>query len=273
MTMLKIGDFSKLSQVPIKTLRYYDRIGLLPPAEVDAFTGYRYYAITQLARLNRILALKDLGFSLEQIATVLTESLSAEELRGMLRMKQAEVQTLIAAEQERLARIQARITYIEQEHTMPNYEIVIKKAEPFQAATLRDVIPTYDSIGRLYAELANVMREGGLHPTGPCAAIYYDEGYQEEDVDVEVLYPVAGDLPPHQRVSVRTIKGVEQVAALVHNGPYEGFQKAYQALIGWIEDNGYAICGPNREIYLQDATDGRPPEDYVTEIQFPVRTR
>src|SRR2546427_5071593 len=90
--MIRIGDFSKLSQVSIKTLRYYDEVGLLKPINVDRFTSYRYYAVSQLPRLNRILALKDLGLSLEQIAQVLDEGVSPEQLRGMLRLKRAELQ-------------------------------------------------------------------------------------------------------------------------------------------------------------------------------------
>ncbi|MDX9955787.1 MAG: helix-turn-helix domain-containing protein, partial [Anaerolineae bacterium] len=103
--MLKIGDFSKLAQVSVKTLRYYAELGLLKPAWIDRFTSYRYYAPEQLPRLNRILALKDLGFSLDQITVLLRKELPADELRGMLRMKAAELEQLVQAEQARLARI------------------------------------------------------------------------------------------------------------------------------------------------------------------------
>jgi len=113
--MIKIGDFSRISRVPVKTLRYYDEVGLLKPVEVDRFTGYRYYSLDQLSRLNRILALKDLGFSLEQIAQLLDENLPAAQIRGMLRMKQAELQDRVREEQERLARVEARLRQIEQE--------------------------------------------------------------------------------------------------------------------------------------------------------------
>ena len=102
--MFKISDFSKLSQVSMRTLRYYDEIGLLKPVHVDEDTGYRYYLVEQLSRLQRILALKDLGFELAQIVQVLDEDLPPEQLRGMLRLKQLEIQQRILAEQERLAR-------------------------------------------------------------------------------------------------------------------------------------------------------------------------
>jgi DNA-binding transcriptional MerR regulator len=117
--MLKIGDFARLSNVSVRTLRYYDDLGLIAPARVDELTGYRYYSIDQLPRLNRLLALKDLGFSLDQIARVLIEGVTHAQLRGMLVLKRAEVEDLLSEEQRRLERIEARLREIEQEDTMP----------------------------------------------------------------------------------------------------------------------------------------------------------
>jgi DNA-binding transcriptional MerR regulator len=101
--MFKIGDFSKLSRVSVITLRYYDELGLLKPAQVDRFTGYRYYSLDQLPRLNHILALKDLGFSLEETARLLNDMLSPAQMRELLRAKQAEIQQRVAEEQARRA--------------------------------------------------------------------------------------------------------------------------------------------------------------------------
>ena len=113
--MLKIGDFAKKTNVSVKTVRYYDKRGLLKPAWIDRFTGYRYYRLDQVGRLNRILALKDLGFSLEQIKHILEGNLSLDELRGMLRLKHAELECHIAEEQGRLERIADRLQQIEHE--------------------------------------------------------------------------------------------------------------------------------------------------------------
>lgn len=113
--MLKIGEFAKKSQVTVKTLRHYDRLGLLKPAWIDRFTGYRYYAQEQLPRLNRIMALKDLGFTLEQTGRILQNELAVDELRGMLRLKCAELERHIGEEQARLARVEARLRQIENE--------------------------------------------------------------------------------------------------------------------------------------------------------------
>src|SRR5689334_20706419 len=144
--MFKIGDFSRLSRlVSVRALRYYEEVGLLKPVRVDRYTGYRYYSVSQLPRLNRILALKDLGFSLEQVEAVLT-SLSLDQLRGMLILKRAEVEQQVAQEQDRLARIAARLKQIEEENTMPNYEVVLKTVSPLLVAARRVTIPTNDQV-------------------------------------------------------------------------------------------------------------------------------
>src|SRR5512138_3101742 len=121
--MIKIGDFARLGQVSIVTLRHYDEIGLLKPAQVDRFTGYRYYSLDQLPRLNRILALKDLGFSLEETARLLDDALSPAQMRALLRTKQVQLQQRVAEEQARLVRVEARLRQIEQEEIMPTYEV------------------------------------------------------------------------------------------------------------------------------------------------------
>src|SRR5215510_14368227 len=130
--MFRIGDFSRLTGVSVKTLHHYDDMGLFRPLRVDPFTGYRYYSFEQLPRLNRILALKDLGFSLEQIARILDDDLSAEQLTGMLRLRQAELQQQAQEAQERLERVKARLNQIKQEGKMSEHEIILKRVEPIK---------------------------------------------------------------------------------------------------------------------------------------------
>src|ERR1051326_6867155 len=125
--MFKIGDFFRLSMVSIKALRYYDERGLLKPARVDEFTGYRYYAANQFARLNRILAMKDMGLSLEQIAHLLDKEPSPDQIRGMLRLKQLELKQQLKEGQERLERIESWLQAFDQEATLPIYDVVLKK--------------------------------------------------------------------------------------------------------------------------------------------------
>jgi DNA-binding transcriptional MerR regulator len=268
--MFKIGDFSKLSQVSVRTLRYYEEMGLLAPIEVDHFTSYRYYSVDQLPRLNRILALKDLGFSLEQIAQMLDEGLSPAQLRGMLRMKQAEIQQQVGEEQARLARVEARLRQIEQEGKMPTHEVVIKKIEPQLVAAIRRVIPNYGGIGQLYGELFAHLGQRGGRPAGPPLAIYHDPEFREQDADVEVAAPLAAPLPGSEQVSVRELPGVEQAASMVYQGTYENIGGAYNTLLAWTGTNGYRIAGPCREVYLRGPESGPDSSSYVTEIQVPV---
>jgi len=268
--MFRIGDFSKLSRVSVKALRYYDEMGLLSPARVDRFTGYRYYAAEQLRRLNRILALKDLGFSLEQIASLLDEGLPAAELRGMLRMKQSELQQRVRGEQERLARVEARLSQIEKEGTMSRYDVVIKKIEPMRVASIRGIAPSYDQQGHLWAELGAYLAAQNAQFAGAPVGLCHDKEYRERDVDVEVCFPIVSAVPGNERVSVKELPGVETMACLVHRGAYvKGFHEPYGAVMDWIGANGYQITGPNREVYLKGGDDPTD-ESYVTEIQFPI---
>jgi effector-binding domain-containing protein len=272
--VLKIGDFSRLSQVSVKTLRYYDDMGLLRPAQVDPFTGYRYYSASQFPRLNRVLALKDLGLSLDQIGRVLDEGLSPEQLRGMLRLRQAEAQRQVDEDQARLARIAARLRQIEQEAEMPEYEVVLKQVEPQRVAAVRRVLPNYQSVGTLYGELfgalgpAGVLSSGDMPLTG---AVYYDDSYKENDVDAEAVVFLKPSAPAAiPGVSLHELPG-GAMASLVHHGAYNRFSQAYAALLGWIESNGYRVAGPGRELYLYCTQPVRQDdESYVTEIQFPV---
>src|SRR5689334_472977 len=146
--MIKIGDFARLSQVSVVTLRYYDEMDLLKPVKIDTFTGYRFYAPNQLPRLNRILALKDLGFSLEQIRLMIADGLTSEQLRGMLTMQRQEVERRMSDEQERLRRIEARLKQIELEDKMLEYDIVVKKTPAMLVASRRVTITTNDQVSQ-----------------------------------------------------------------------------------------------------------------------------
>src|SRR6266700_5480706 len=145
-TVLKIGEFARVGQVSIATLRHYDQCGLLKPAVLDPDTGYRYYSLDQLPRLNRILALKELGFPLEQIAHLLEEDLSLEQLRGMFKLKQAQMQNVIDIERARLTHIAARLRQIEQEGIMPVYEVLLKQVDPLLVASVHEIIPLGDDL-------------------------------------------------------------------------------------------------------------------------------
>ena len=268
--MFKIGEFSKLSHVTVKTLRYYDRIGLLKPAEVDRWTSYRYYSADQLPRLNRVLALKHLGLSLHQIARLLDEPLSPDQIRGMLRLKQVELQEQLEEEQARLARVEQRLRQIEQEETMSTQEVAIKGIPAQAVASLRDVIPTLSDLGQLFGEMFAYLGQHRITPAGPPIGIYHDEEFRERDADVEVAVPVTGSVPEGDRVKKRELQTVEQMACIVHEGSYETVGGTYGKLMAWIEANGYRMCGPVHEVYVRGPESGDDTSTYVTEIQLPV---
>ncbi|MCP4536218.1 MAG: MerR family transcriptional regulator [Chloroflexi bacterium] len=268
--MLKIGQFSRFSHVTVKTLRYYDKIGLLKPAEIDRFTGYRYYSASQLPRLHRILALKDLGLSLEQIGDLLEGDLSPEQIRGILRMKQTEIQQQVAEEQARLARVEQRLKQIELEEAMPTQEVLIKKVPALTVASVRDSLPVA-GLQQLFGELFGYLSQRGLGPVGPPIAIYYDEEFHEGSIiDAEITAPVAGPVPEGDRIKLRELPAIKQAASIIHEGSYEDVSSTYSQLLQWIETNGCCIIGPFREVYLQGPEADRDPSTYVTEIQFPV---
>jgi len=266
--MFKIGDFSKLAQVSIKTLRYYDEIGLLRPSEIDRFTGYRYYAAGQLSRLNRILLLKGLGLSLDQIGRLLQSDLPVDQLRGMLKLRRAEIERSIEEAEARLAQVEALLIQIEQENTvMSDYDVVIKKIAPVHVASIRDVVANYGAQGELWGELEAYLARHHVKPVAPCLTIDHNEGYKERDVDLEVCEVIDADLPASDRVRVSDLPAVEMMACTVHRGPFNQLNNGYQALMRWAEANGYRFCGASREVYLQVGDDEAAN---VAEIQIPV---
>jgi len=268
--MIRIGDFSKLSRVSVKTLRYYDEMGLLKPVSVDAFTGYRLYEYSQLSALNRILALKELGFSLEEIGRLLDDGLSVEQMRGMLKLRETEARQRVQEEAERLARVEAWLSQIEQENEMSKYDVVIKNVDAVKVASVRDVVPTPPDQGGLWGELEGYLAMQRVRPNGACFTLYHDEDYKERDWDLEVCEPITDELAESRRGKVQTLPAAT-VACTIHNGPFTTLNDAYAAIGKWMDANGYRIVGPCRELYLRPAKNGSQTDpDTVTEIQFPV---
>ena len=268
--MLKIGDFSKLARVTVKALRYYDELGLLKPVSVDQFTGYRYYSTGQLTQLHRIVAMKDMGLSLEEISRLLEEDVSIAHILDLLHVKQEEQKQKLEVETERLRRVEEWLIQVEKEGKMPDYEIVIKKIAPLKVVSIRQIMPNYSATGQLFQKIAPYVYRSGSQMIGPPMLIIYDEGFKEKDVDLEVAFPIAKDVPSKGEFKCRELPGYEQMAATIHKGAYDSVGGAYTALGKWIETNGYQIIGPCREIYFTDPRSGTPPNEYVTEIQFPV---
>ena len=266
--MLKIGDFSALAQVSIKTLRYYDEAGLLEPAWVDPESGYRYYAARQISQLHRILALKDFGFSLEEIAKLLREGVTAEQMRGMLLIQQAEQKKRVEEEGDRLSRIRNRIRLIERENNM-SYEVVLKSLPKQKIASVRETIAAYPAVGALYGKVASRLGPAMANVV-VAVALWHDREFKEKDVDAEAGFYLKQDVPARGAVSVRDLPETT-AACTVHNGAYRRLSEAYDAVLKWVAENGYQIAGPIRELYLHCTQPVRQDdESYVTEIQVPV---
>ena len=265
--MFKIGEFSVLTQVSIKTLRYYDEVGLLKPARVDVDSGYRYYSASQVPRLHRIMALKVLGFPLDRIAKVIEEGVTADALRGMLMLREAEQQARVQEETERLSRLRARLRLMELEGTMAN-EVVMKEIGPQWIVSMREVIPGFRTIGMLFGKFYGAL--GPLASQGMGAALFHDQDFKEQQVDVELAVYLKQGVSVSEPLSVRELPRVT-AASVVHHGAFNRIAEAYQALLQWMDANGYRQAGPARELFLHVSQPvSRDDESNVTEIQVPV---
>jgi DNA-binding transcriptional MerR regulator len=266
---LKIGEFARLGQVSVQTLRYYDDLGLLKPSEIDPFSSYRYYKLEQLTRLIQILALKDSGFSLEQISHLLEDHISVSEMQGILRLKQEELKQQVQNQLEQLERINARLRIMQQGEIMPLYEVILKSIDPIPVALVRGKIPSYWDASPLWNELFGELNRCQLSPSAPCFTLCHAT---EPDIDVEVCAPLAVNAPAEMGLPCRVLPGVDVMACTIHHGPFTGLITAFTALMKWIDVNNYTIIGPDREIYLRlpEACQFGSDPNAVTELQIPV---
>lgn len=274
--MFKIGDFSRIARVSCRLLRYYDEIGLLKPGSVERDTGYRYYSASQLPRLNRILVLKELGLSLEEIARVLDSNLSAAELRGMLTVRRSDAQRALAEEMDRLRHIESRIAQIDTEGEL-SVDDVIMRSEPAQRLlSVRRVVPSFVAARDLIRELSESLRalkaKGML---GRLTAIAHAQEFELDSIDVEVGFVVDGEPPENMRLSsgeplnVRELPAVERMATCVRIGLPERAHMITSKIGVFLEANDYSLAGPSREVFLQPPRLDRM-EESIVEMQFPV---
>jgi DNA-binding transcriptional MerR regulator len=272
--MFRIGEFSKIAQVPGSLLRYYDEIGLLEPAHVDPDTGYRYYSARQLPRLHRILALKELGLTLDQIRRLADDEVSTAELRGMLTLRKAQVQQNVDDEMARLRALEARLEQID--GCRSGYDIVIKSVPEQSLLSVREVLPGADAALAVMRQLVETLP---LRPErdafGHFMTVVHSETLESDRLDIELGAVYTGPdeltvrLERERVLKVRRLPAVPAVAAVVSVGGFDQNCRSYGAIGVWVETNGYRICGPGREVLLRPPRAGRWDET-VTEIQFPV---
>lgn len=264
--MLSIGDFALLGQVSVRMLRHYDQVGLLAPARVDPFTGYRSYDPEQLARLHRIIALKELGFTLAEVATLVDGDLNADELRGMLRMRQSQLAADHAVAQARLSGVEFRLHIIEQESVMPEIDLVTKSLPAVRLAARHHVVASRSEIAAviepMFQETGATVAAAGGSLASPVAV--YD--YGEDGLRITAGYAYAG--PPLAGVEVVDLPAVETAACAVHLGPMSGIGATWAALHQSITGQGLRPSAPCRELYVRAETDDQG--NWVTELQQPV---
>jgi DNA-binding transcriptional MerR regulator len=268
--MLTISEFARLGQVSPRMLRHYGETGLLAPAKVDAQTGYRFYDVSQLGRLHRLVALRELGFTLEQIRPILEEELPAGELRGMLRMRRAQIEQNVAGEQARLRRIEAHLLALERGQTMELRDIVIKHSEPVRLA---EAVGTVAGFGTenispvfrpLFGEVRAYLVSNAVRPGMNIAR--YEDPAEDGSVALHVGFDIgAANVPGSNRVRIVDLPAVP-VAAVVHHGTMEDIAAVFDALLTWTKDSGYTLDGPSRELYHH--WDDKDPAGHVTELQL-----
>ena len=271
--MLKIGEFSKLSRISVRMLRHYDEIGLLRPAEIDRFTDYRYYREDQLPTAGRIAALKEMGFSLADIARILAVYNDREQMERYFSARQKELEALSKDTEHKLTLLDAARKRLRKEEDM-RYDVSIKIIPERYAATIRMTIPHYEDEGIIWGKMMEETCRLGLVEDVPClcAMTYLDGEYKEKDVEMMAWKTVRGSYPETEHVKFRTLPEVT-VASCTYKGSYAQITEVYAAVIAWIEENGYEPAGPMFNIYHVSPHETMDPDEFVTEICYPVKKR
>ncbi|MED4533209.1 MerR family transcriptional regulator [Metabacillus fastidiosus] len=269
--MFKIGDFSMLSKVPVKTLRYYDQIELLKPRKTDRDTGYRYYSAEQLLEVNRIFLYKELGFTLKQIAQLLHEEISLEQIQGMFKLKESEIQQLLEKEQEKLVRIKERMQLIGREGSAEREQEVIVKTVESERLICFHSHGSVEEIPFLFQTLNHLLEKYNRELiTEPQTVLWRESAEKESDFEFEVGYSVKGEIASlPKELYIRSLPAETTMATLLFRSKSTFAQTACIDLAAWIEKNGYRVKEdqPGREIYLPLSEN---QEDRLIEIQIPI---
>ncbi|NEO02579.1 MAG: MerR family transcriptional regulator [Moorea sp. SIO3I7] len=274
--MYSIGEFSRIVQVSKRLLRYYDQIALFQPMFVDPASGHRYYSATQLPTLNRILALKELGLSLDQIRRFIKDDISLEEIQGMLLMKKAELEQQVLDELKRIRTIESRLKQIKDRATHVR-DVVVKQVPQQQLIGIRKILSTGESPDDFFWSVMNALPGDNNTTYGPMTIVLHGDGVSSDRIDVELgrlLYKT-------DRASLTTYDGMTldprslpSATMATFIPPTNSCAKllGYNAIGEWVEANHYAFAGPVRLVFLE--LPKQPGDsDFVMEIQFPIRKR
>jgi DNA-binding transcriptional MerR regulator len=271
--MFSIGEFARLGAVSVRTLRHYDEIGLLPPTDVDPVTGYRSYSPKQLRELNRIVALKDLGLTLAQIRQLL-DGITVDQLRGMLLLRQAQLERELQRQQHHLLGVEARLRHIAQEDDMPADDIVVKQIPPLRVVAIADTAPGWDTaemvpaVNRARVKFDQLGISGLVQVAGPFMLLFDETDGPE--ITVTVALPVAEEptelpAPAHYRV----LPAVEVAAAVRSGRAASIYPMVFQDLVAWLQSHDYEPHWPGRrDIWVHEVDDISAADQQVFEVQL-----
>jgi DNA-binding transcriptional MerR regulator len=273
--VFRIGDFSRLARVSCRLLRYYDEIGLLKPSATGRDSGYRYYTAAQLGRLNRILVLRDMGFNLDEIARIVADNLSADELRGMLLMRRREVERVIESEVDRLRQIESRILQIETEGQLSADDVLLRDQPVRRIVAIRQTLRSFAEARQLAGLLlTNAPSQAGSGVLGNLLGISHAPEFELDDLDLEIGFEVIGELrkeivlPDGRKLQQRELRA-ERVASCVRVGLPEHAHLLTAKIAQFVDANGYELSGPSIEVFLQRPNLKRM-EDSVVEMLYPL---
>jgi DNA-binding transcriptional MerR regulator len=270
--MFRIGDFSRIARVSARLLRFYDEIGLFVPARADEQTGYRFYAIEQLAELNRILVLKELGFNLDQVRDILRSKVDPSELRNMLVLRRNDVEQTLALEARRLQQIESRIAQLESDGALSADDVIVRAEPAREILSIRRTVPSFAAARGMILELRELARPllpRGYAPT--LMGIAHSAQFEQDEIDVEFGYvldkPVGGGFGP--ALSRRTLEAVERMATCVRVGLPEDAHLVTAKIGRFLAASHDRLAGPSREVFLQPPDPERMHES-VVEMQFAI---
>ena len=265
--MIKIGDFSKLSQTTIKTLRYYEKEGLLTPSYIDDLTGYRYYETSQLTSFNKVISLRQLGLSIDDIKNIL----SGASIDEYLERRETDLENEIIKSSTQLTRIKLLRN---KESVLMDYEVVIKEIPEYVVFYKEGVLDKYQDVGEFVLLAGEQVRSSNpnLKCIEPdyCFMEYLDGEYRESKIKARYSQAVESFGVETEDIKFKKSPKVT-VASIYHKGSYDNFRDSYSFIMKWIEDNGYEMDGFARESYIDGIWNKDNVEDWLTEIQVPVK--
>lgn len=270
--MFKIGEFSKLTQVSIRMLRYYDETDLLKPAQTDKLTGYRLYSVEQIPILHKIIFLRDTGFNVSEIAVSL-KHWNNSFITNQLKNKQHEIQSAIKLEQEKLTKIDIALSDIQEEKISIHCNVSLKNIPCYQVLSLRKIIPNYFYEGLLWKELFDFIECEYIDVPQKISnfAIYHDMEYKDADVDVEVCIVVNRRGESKNGFTFRETEKIDTMACAMVYGPFENIKAAYESFAHWVmQHSQYGMTGQIRQICHKGPWNEEDPSKYLTEIQIPL---